>query len=53
VVILQPSLSTYGHHSTTQAIWLGLMFAGLMIVAVATWGVFRLREARLARLSET
>jgi hypothetical protein len=53
VVIMQPALSTYGHHTPGEAIWLGLMFAGLMIAALATWGLLRLREVRLARLKET
>ena len=50
LVILNPALSTYGHHAShTQAIWLILLFSSLMIVAVSTWGYFRLRDARLAK----
>jgi hypothetical protein len=48
-VILNPALSTYGHVSDVQAIWLGLLFSSLMLVAISTWGYFRLRDARLAR----
>ena len=54
VVILQPALSIYGEHAShTQAIWLGLMFAGLMLVALTTWVVLRFRQARLERFNET
>ena len=50
LVILNPALSTYGHHAShTQAIWLILLFSSLMIAAISTWGYFRLRDARLAK----
>jgi hypothetical protein len=49
LVILNPALSTYEEASGGRAIWLILLFSSLMIVAISTWGYFRLRDARLAR----
>ena len=49
LVILNPALSTYEEASGARAIWLILLFCSLMIVAVSTWGYFRVRDARLAR----
>jgi hypothetical protein len=50
VVIMRPALSTYSHHAEGSAVvWFVLLFSSLMVVALATWGFFRLREAREAR----
>jgi hypothetical protein len=50
VVIMQPALSTYSHHAHSSGIvWFVLLFSSLMVVALATWGFFRVREAREAR----
>jgi hypothetical protein len=52
VVIMQPALSTYGEHAAHGSIvWFVLLFSSLMVVALAIWGYFRLREAREARSS--
>jgi hypothetical protein len=52
VVIMQPALSTYGEHAAHGSIvWFVLLFSSLMLVALAIWGYFRLREAREARSS--
>jgi hypothetical protein len=49
-VILHPAMSTYGHEiSSGRAVWFALLFSTLMVVAVSTWGFFRIREARLER----
>jgi hypothetical protein len=53
IVILNPALSTYGEVSGTRAIWFALLFSTLMVLALTTWGFFRLRDARLARAAET
>ena len=54
IVILHPALSTYGHQvSGNRAIWFALLFSALMLVAVITWGFFRVREAREARQAHT
>jgi hypothetical protein len=53
VVILHPALSTYGHEiNSGRAVWLALLFSTLMVIAVSTWGFFRVRDARLERLGE-
>jgi hypothetical protein len=52
IVILHPALSTYSHLTQTKAIALALLFGGLMFAALATWGYFRWRDARLARAAE-
>jgi hypothetical protein len=51
VVIMRPALSTYGHHaeSSSGVFWFVLLFSSLMVVALATWAYFRIREAREAR----
>jgi len=49
VVVLHPALSTYHGLHGSHAIWFGVLFAGLMFAAVATWGFFRVRDARLER----
>ena len=50
IVIVHPALSTYGHEiSKGRAIWFVLLFSSLMLIAVVTWGYFRVREARAAR----
>jgi MFS family permease len=46
-VIVHPALSTYNEASETGAIWFGVMFGALMVVAVGTWLFFRIREVRL------
>jgi hypothetical protein len=51
VVILHPALSTYNEVSGAGAFWFGILFGSLMIVAMSTWGYFRAREARLARVA--
>jgi hypothetical protein len=53
IVILNPALSTYGEVSGTRAIWFALLFSTLMVLALTTWGFFRVREARLARAAES
>jgi hypothetical protein len=52
VVVLHPALSTYHGLHGERAIWFGILFCGLMFAAVATWGFFRVRDARLAREAE-
>jgi hypothetical protein len=53
IVILHPAMSTYGHEiSSGRAVWFALLFSTLMVVAVSTWGVFRVRDSRLARAGE-
>jgi hypothetical protein len=52
LVILHPALSTYEELSSTRALFLVLLFSSLMIVALTTWGYFRVRDARLARAGE-
>jgi hypothetical protein len=49
VVILHPAMSTYGEFSGGRVVWFALLFSTLMVLAVSTWGFFRLRDARLAR----
>ena len=51
VVILHPALSTYNEVSGAGAFWFGVLFSSLMLIAMATWGFFRVREAREARLA--
>jgi hypothetical protein len=46
VVIMHPALSTYQEHSHSRIVWFVLLFSALMLVALATWGYFRVREAR-------
>ena len=48
-VIVNPALGDNGHMSGATLIGLTLLFSALMLVAVTTWGYFRVREARLAR----
>jgi hypothetical protein len=51
VVIMQPALSTYGHHAhSTGIVWFVLLFSTLMVLAIATWGFFRIRESRAAAI---
>ena len=52
MVILHPALSTYHGLHGSHAIWFGVLFAGLMVGALATWGFFRVRDARLTREAE-
>ena len=53
IVILDPALSTYGHEiSSGRAVWFALLFSTLMVLAVSTWGFFRVRDARLERTGE-
>jgi hypothetical protein len=47
VVILHPALSTYNQISGAGVVWFAILFSSLMIAAIATWGFFRVREARL------
>jgi hypothetical protein len=50
VVIMHPALSTYGHEiSTGRVVWFALLFSMLMLLSVATWGYFRIRDSREAR----
>jgi len=49
IVILNPALSTYGHVRGSGAVWFVLLFSSLMVIALSTWGFFRIRDARLAR----
>ena len=52
VVIMRPALSTYNEHAEHGSIfWFILLFSSLMLVALATWGFFRVRELREARSS--
>jgi FG-GAP repeat len=53
VVILHPALSTYNEVSSAGAFWFGVLFSSLMLVALATWGYFRVRAAREARLGDS
>jgi hypothetical protein len=53
IVILHPALSTYGHEiDSGRAVWFALLFSTLMVVAVSTWGLFRVRDARMERTGE-
>jgi hypothetical protein len=49
VVVLHPALGTYHGLSGSHAVWLVVLFSGLMVIAVTTWGFFRVRDARLAK----
>jgi hypothetical protein len=49
IVVLHPALGTYHGLSGSHAVWLAILFSGLMVIAVSTWGFFRVREARLAK----
>jgi len=49
VVVLHPALGTYHGLEGSHAIWLIALFSGLMVIAVTTWGFFRVREVRLAK----
>jgi hypothetical protein len=50
VVILRPALSIYSDHAQHADIfWIVLLFSSLMVVALMTWGFFRVRELREAR----
>ncbi|HEX3562419.1 MAG TPA: hypothetical protein VHU24_06240, partial [Solirubrobacterales bacterium] len=53
VVILHPALSTYGQLTGKGAVWFVLLFSTLMVIALSTWGYFRLRDARLERTKES
>jgi hypothetical protein len=46
VVIMHPALSTYQEHSHAGLVWFVLLFSTLMLLALATWGYFRIRDAR-------
>jgi hypothetical protein len=48
VVILHPALSTYNQLHGGRTIWFALLFCSLMVLAVTTWGYFRIRDARAA-----
>jgi hypothetical protein len=52
IVILNPALSTYGEVSGSGAVWFALLFSSLMVIALTTWGYFRVRDARLARAAQ-
>jgi hypothetical protein len=52
VVVLHPALSTYHGLHGQRAVWFGVLFAGLMVASLATWGYFRVRDARLADQAE-
>ena len=50
IVIINPALGKKnGDLSGTTLIGLTLLFSALMLLAVITWGYFRVREARLAK----
>jgi Na+/melibiose symporter-like transporter len=49
IVILHPALSTYSEESGHHVFWFVLLFSSLMLVALATWAYFRIREVRDAR----
>jgi hypothetical protein len=49
VVILHPALSTYNQLHGGRTVWFALLFCSLMVLAVTTWGYFRVRDARAAR----
>jgi hypothetical protein len=52
IVIAHPALSTYQHEAHGgAAVWFVLLFSTLMLVSLATWGFFRVREVRQARAS--
>ena len=53
VVIVHPALGTYGELSGGRAVWFVLLFSTLMVLALTTWGYFRLRDARHARAAES
>jgi hypothetical protein len=53
IAIMHPALNTYSHISSRGAIFFGLLFALLMLVAVSTWGYFRVREIRWARAEKS
>jgi hypothetical protein len=46
VVIMHPALSTYQEHGHGRLVWFVLLFSTLMVLALATWALFRIREAR-------
>jgi hypothetical protein len=46
VVIMHPALSTYQEHGHARLVWFVLLFSTLMVLALATWALFRIREAR-------
>jgi hypothetical protein len=53
-VIVHPALSTYGHEvSGDHAIWFGLLFSALMLIAMTTWGYFRVQERRAAKAARS
>jgi hypothetical protein len=53
IVILHPALSTYGHEiHSGRAVWFALLFSTLMVIAVSTWGILRIRDARVGRGGE-
>jgi Na+/melibiose symporter-like transporter len=53
IVILHPALSTYSEESGHHIFFFVLLFSSLMLIALMTWGYFRVRDAREARAAET
>jgi hypothetical protein len=53
VVILHPALSTYSEESGHHIFWFVLLFSTLMVIALTTWGYFRIRDARDARAQQS
>ena len=51
LVVLNPALGTYGHHSESSFWIIAILFSSLMIVALSTWAFFTVRSARTARLA--
>jgi hypothetical protein len=48
IAIMHPALNTYNHVTSRGAIVFGLLFGSLMLIALSTWGYFRVRELRWA-----
>ena len=46
LVVLNPALGTYGHHSESSVWIIAILFSSLMIVALSTWAFFTVRSAR-------
>src|SRR5262249_22443232 len=53
IVIAHPALSTYSHENARHWFWFVLLFSMLMLVALATWGYFRVRDARMHHSQES
>jgi hypothetical protein len=50
---MHPALNTYDEVSSRGAIVFGLLFGSLMLIALTTWGFFRVRELRWARAEKS